>query len=99
MEVPVAVVVQIVDAGRHAPLLVDAPGEAYVGGEVLRERLVRKAVRIAVVQRAELRAAVARAEGRVEPLGRPPRGEQARAPARHARLPLADGVAGRAHVR
>ena len=52
MEIPVLAVVEIVDAQGCAPLLVEAPVHSHIGAEIFAEGLIRKAVRVAVVQRA-----------------------------------------------
>ena len=95
MEIPVLVVVQVVNAQGGAHLLADLPAQAHVGGEVLAGAHVGKAVDVAVVQAGKLAAAVARAQGagpvRVKAVADQRRGP----PDRHARLVFAQRVAGR----
>ena len=98
MEVPVAVVVEVVDACGQRPLAVDLPLGPRIDGEVLARRHVGEAVDVAVVQRAELLAAVARPQAQAQVVPRLPLREQRRPPARHARLPFADRVAGHRRV-
>src|SRR6185369_5569702 len=93
VEVPVVVVVQVVDPDGGAPVPVEAVDDADVDGRVLADALVGEAVDVGVVERPVLSAAQAcpdaRAPALVEAIAR----KRSRAPARNVRLPLADGVA------
>mmetsp|Transcript_30676 Transcript_30676/g.56438 ORF Transcript_30676/g.56438 Transcript_30676/m.56438 type:complete len:253 (+) Transcript_30676:571-1329(+) len=95
VEVPVAVVVQVVDAEGGAPLAVDLPQHAQVGGGVLADAHVGKAVHVGVVQRAVLAAAVARGEAGAPLLVEAVGGQCGGAPARDVGLPLSHRVARR----
>ena len=74
MEVPVVIVVQVVDAERGRPLAVELVTRAQVGAEELREALVGETVRIAVVERAELGSGKAGAVGQGQLLTGTPAG-------------------------
>src|SRR5436190_19081808 len=93
MEVPVAIVVEVVDAERSRPSPIDLVSNPQIRREVLANTLVGVAVDVAVVQRSVLRTAVARAERGGPLLVQPIADEGGRTPLRDVRLALADRVA------
>src|SRR5689334_17942838 len=54
VEVPVVVVVEVVDPDRGGPVPVESVDDAHVDGRVLADALVREAVDVGVVERAVL---------------------------------------------
>src|SRR5947207_824591 len=94
MEIPVFVVVEIVDSESGTGRLVDLPANARIHGKKPADALVSEAVDVAVVQRAVLPAAVARAKRGAPSRVKAAAGQRRGPPLRDVGLLLAEGVAG-----
>lgn len=89
MEVPVLLVIEIVDANTEHPVFIQLVDCAYIDDEKVRGSCPRSTVWVSVIQRVELLAAIAKPERSGELVGRAPCRQQVCAVPRNARLPFA----------